>query len=55
MYEGNPWENCVCVLWGRERDVCVRGKGERCVCEGDERCEGEGRGVCVRGKGEGCV
>ena len=41
VYEGNPWENCVCV--------CFVGKGERCVCEG------EGREMCVRGKGEGCV
>ena len=40
---------------GERRGVCVRGKGERCVCEGDKRCEGEGRRVCVRGKGEGCV
>ena len=29
--------------------MCVRGKGEEGVCEG------EGRGVFVRGKGEGCV
>ena len=41
VYEGNPWENCVCVFCGEGREMCV--------------CEGEEREVYVRGKGEGCV
>ena len=48
---GSGGETDVCMRGIHRRIVCVCfvGKGERCVCEGDER------GVYVRGKGERCV